>query len=114
MSYSKELELTDQERLAECDPRELLVKIMERDGLRVIDLFKRIDDDASWSVTRDEFKIGIRVRKGGRWWWWWWWGGGVNSRGEPIGSASPTQTMNPCLYVRPMRMLYLLNAVCLA
>ena len=43
------------------DPRELLVKIMEKDGLRVIDLFRRIDDDASWTLSREEFKAGIKV-----------------------------------------------------
>ena len=67
MSHSMDPDLLrGGEQSEKTDPRELLVKIMERDGLRVIDLFRRIDDDASWTVSREEFKNGIKVRVHGR------------------------------------------------
>ena len=36
-------------------------QLMERENLRVIDLFHRLDDDNSFSLTRSEFKQGILV-----------------------------------------------------
>ena len=34
---------------------------MEKDGLRIVDLFCRLDGDETWTVSREEFKEGILV-----------------------------------------------------
>ena len=56
VSSNKKATLTDIN-----DPRALLLELMERDGLRVIDLFQRLDEDRSWTVSKNEFKNGIMV-----------------------------------------------------
>ena len=47
--------------MSSLDPRALLVQLMEKDGLRIVDLFRRLDNDEAWTVSRDEFKAGILV-----------------------------------------------------
>ena len=45
----------------EGDPLKLLVQHIEKNNLRIWDLFKAYDKDNSLTVTRDEFKNGIMV-----------------------------------------------------
>ena len=48
--------------LAYLDPRILLFYVMEKEGMRVIDLFNKLDTDGSQSLSRAEFKEGLVVR----------------------------------------------------
>ena len=41
------------------DPRAFIFKVMQNEGLRVVDLFLRLDEDNSHSLSRDEFKTAI-------------------------------------------------------
>ena len=43
------------------DPRELLLQILKKEGLRVIDLFKKFDKDKTWSITAEDFRKGLLV-----------------------------------------------------
>lgn len=54
-------EASKDDGFSDMDPRELLVKLMEKDGLRIVDLFRRLDEDESWTVSRIEFRAGIVV-----------------------------------------------------
>ena len=47
----------------EADPLKLLVQYIEKNNLRIWDLFKAYDKDNSLTVTRDEFRNGILVRE---------------------------------------------------
>lgn len=45
------------------DPRAYIFKMLQQEGLRVVDLFLRMDEDGSRGVSREEFKNAIiRVR----------------------------------------------------
>ncbi|RUS91397.1 hypothetical protein EGW08_000827 [Elysia chlorotica] len=42
-----------------CDPLEMLVKYIKDKGLRIMDLFVRLDKDKSCSITHDELRAGM-------------------------------------------------------
>lgn len=44
------------------DPVTRMFKFMQDEGYRVIDLLKKLDKDRSFSVDRQEFKLGLMVR----------------------------------------------------
>ena len=46
----------------ENDPMTKLKRYAEKNKLRLVDLFRQFDRDGSWSVDRDEFITGVRVR----------------------------------------------------
>ena len=52
----------DHEALFWSDPMTKLKKFAEKAGLRLVDLFKQFDRDNSWTITREEFILGVRVR----------------------------------------------------
>jgi len=45
---------------ADEDPVELLANFLEKKRVRLLDLFKSFDKDQSWTITPEEFAIGIR------------------------------------------------------
>ena len=49
----------------EADPLKLLIQYIEKNNLRIWDLFKAYDKDNSLTVTREEFKNGIMVGRVG-------------------------------------------------
>lgn len=53
----------------EADPLKLLIQYIEKNNLRIWDLFKAYDKDNSLTVTREEFKNGIMVRAFGMVYW---------------------------------------------
>ena len=44
------------------DPLALLMEHVKKSGLRLFDLFAQLDKDSSMSVTKAEFKRGMKVR----------------------------------------------------
>ena len=55
---------SDQDPLDEFenDPMTKLKRYAEKNKLRLVDLFRQFDKDNSWSVDREEFINGVRVR----------------------------------------------------
>ena len=54
-------ESEDLEAKYESDPMTKLKRFAEIHKLRLVDLFKQFDRDGSWSVSREEFRIGVQV-----------------------------------------------------
>ena len=52
----------DPEVAFEKDPMTKLKRYAEENKLRLVDLFKYFDKDNSWSVDRDEFLHGVKVK----------------------------------------------------
>ena len=50
-------------RLNPRNPQELVKEYIENEGLRLIDFFKLMDSDNSGSISRDEFVVGLTVRR---------------------------------------------------
>ena len=44
------------------DPLQKLLDYVQKNNLRLLDLFQRFDKDKSMSVSREEFRKGIQVR----------------------------------------------------